>query len=226
MRLGCLFSGGKDSAYAVELALSEHEVVCLITLDSVNPESYMYHTPNVELTRLQAQAIGLPQIIWGTEGVEEVELTDLRSALVEAKEKHRIEGVVSGAIESVYQASRVQRICDELGLWSFNPLWLKDQEKLMRELIEKKYEVIVSGVFAYPLGEDFLGRRVDEDFLGEMIGFREQYGLNVSGEGGEIETTVLDAPFFGGRIRITGASCRWMGDSGVYVIEGAGLVEK
>ena len=70
MRLGVLFSGGKDSTLALQYAADKEEVACLITLLSKNKESYMFHTPNIDVITLQAEALGLPQIIKDIQGRE------------------------------------------------------------------------------------------------------------------------------------------------------------
>ncbi|MDD3374055.1 MAG: diphthine--ammonia ligase, partial [Methanoculleus bourgensis] len=114
MRLGVLFSGGKDSLFACWKAMQHEEVACLITVVSRNPESYMFHTPNIHLAGLQAEAAGLPLVEVETAGEKEAELLDLKRALLEARDRFGIEGVVTGAILSVYQATRVQRLCHEL----------------------------------------------------------------------------------------------------------------
>ncbi len=87
MKLGVLFSGGKDSTLALHLAAEKEQVACLITLVSRNPESYMFHTPNIEVTVLQAEALGLPMVSVETEGKKEEELADLERAIAEAKSK-------------------------------------------------------------------------------------------------------------------------------------------
>ena len=76
MRLGVLFSGGKDSCYALELASEEHEISCLITVNSDNKDSYMFHTPAIEWTKFQAESIGIPHLFGRTPGVEEDELEE------------------------------------------------------------------------------------------------------------------------------------------------------
>src|SRR5208337_4837781 len=119
MRLGVLFSGGKDSTLALHYAEEKEKVVCLITLLSENKESYMFHTPNIDITALQSQALALPQIAKTTRGEKEKELLDLEEAIAEAAKKFQIQGVVTGAVESVYQTERVQRICNKLDLWCF-----------------------------------------------------------------------------------------------------------
>jgi len=226
MNLGVLFSGGKDSAYALHLAMEEHEVSCLITLVSENEESYMFHTPNIGITDLQAQAMGLPLIRQLTKGEKEEELADLEEAIRRAKEEYGIEGVVTGAIGSVYQATRVQRICNELELWCFNPLWKKDQLELLEELVEKEFRVIISGIFAYPFDESWLGRILDRKMIDELMELGRKYEINPSGEGGEIETTVLDAPFFRKRIEVVSHEAHERNHAGVFVIKEARLVSK
>ena len=226
MQLGVLFSGGKDSTLALHLAAEKEEVVCLITILSKNKESYMFHTPNIDITALQAEALGLPQITKTTEGEKEKELSDLEDAIAEAARKFQIEGVVTGAVESVYQAERVQRICNRLGLWCFNPLWKHDQKALLEELLRKQFKVIISGVFAYPLDEKWLGKQIDTQLIDRLVDLQQKYGLSPSGEGGEIETTVLDAPLFKKKIDVLDYSIEAKGNSGVFRIKQARLVSK
>ncbi|RLI97395.1 MAG: TIGR00289 family protein [Candidatus Aenigmatarchaeota archaeon] len=225
MKLGVLFSGGKDSCLACHRAMQKNLIVCLISVLSKNDESYMFHTPNISLTELQAKAMGLPLVRKETEGRKEEELKDLVDAIEEAK-MHGIEGIVTGAIDSVYQSTRIQRICNRLGLYCFNPLWQADQKALMEEVISSGFDAIVSGVFAYPLGREMLGRKIDSKLLDEMMENSKRYGISPSGEGGEIETFVRDGPMFRHRIRVDGARKVFDGDSGIYRIEKARLVKK
>lgn len=226
MKVGVLFSGGKDSCFALFKAEQYHDVVCLITLVSENPESYMFHVPNIELTGLQAEAIGLPLVQRVTKGEKENELEDLKEVLSLAQKRFRIEGVVTGAIRSVYQSTRIQRICGDLGLQCFNPLWMLDQLELLNELVRDGFRVVVSGVFAYPLDESFLGKVIDSEMIEKLRKISEKYSLNPAGEGGEMETTVLDAPFFKKRIEILDCEVSFKGNSGVFRIKKARLVAK
>ncbi len=226
MKLGVLFSGGKDSTLALSKVMEEHEVVCLISIISSNPESYMFHVPNIHLTELQSKAMEIPLMTKETQGVKEEELEDLRKLISEAKEKYEIEGIVTGAIESVYQSSRIQNICDELGLKCLNPLWKMDQVEILRETLEKDFETIISGVFAYKLDKDWLGKQIDEEIIQKLIRLQEKYEINPAGEGGEIETTVLDTPFFKKRIKIVDSEIEWSNDSGIFKIKKAEFASK
>jgi ABC transporter with metal-binding/Fe-S-binding domain ATP-binding protein len=226
MKLGVLFSGGKDSTLALHMAAEKEEIACLITLRSKNPESYMFHTPNIDLTTLQAQALNLTLVMKATKGKKEEELADLEQAILYSKEHLGIEGVVTGAVESVYQAERVQRICQNLDLWCFNPLWKKNQQVLLGELLEKHFKVVISGIFAYPLDETWLGKEIDSEIVSRLLALQREFGISPSGEGGEIETSVLDAPLFRKRIEILDYSKEARGNSGVFIIKQAGLVSK
>ena len=203
MKLGILFSGGKDSTYASWLARKEGYLIeCLISLVSSNENSFMFHTPSIIKVKEQAKVIDVPLVVVGTKGEKEKELEDLEKAIIKAIDKYGIEGVVTGAVESVYQASRVQKICNKLGIECFNPLWQKDQIELLEDLVKKRFEVIITGVFAYPLDEKWLGCKIDKKFIEEVKKLRERYGISPSGEGGEFESFVLNCPLFKKGLRV------------------------
>lgn len=201
LKTAVLFSGGKDSCLALGYALEYTNVECLIIIISKNKESYMFHTPNIRWAEHQAKAIGIPAIVQKTRGVKERELKDLEIAIKKAKSKFKIEGIVTGAIASIYQASRVQAIADKLGIECSNPLWQKDQIELLTELIDKGFDVVIVGVFADGL-DKFIGRKIDDDFIRDIKIIQEKYEINPAGEGGETESFVLNAPFFKKKLEI------------------------
>jgi ABC transporter with metal-binding/Fe-S-binding domain ATP-binding protein len=206
--------------------MENNTVACLITLISENVDSYMFHTPNICHTGLQAEAIGIPLLSWHTEGRKEEELVDLKDAIAAAREKYGIEGIVTGAIESVYQAARVQRICRELNMWCFNPLWQINQVDYLRLLISEGFKIIISGVFAYPFDESWVGATLTEELVRKLEQLQKKYKINPSGEGGELETFVLDGPLFKKRIEILKASRTYENYRGHFLIDDARLVEK
>ncbi len=206
MKLGVLFSGGKDSTMATLLAKKAgNEIACLITLHSENPDSYMFHTPSIKRTEKQAALMGIPLITKDTKGIKEKELGDLEEAIKTAIKKYGIQGIVTGALHSEYQASRIQKICDRLGIKCVNPLWQKDEFQHLEDLIKNKFKVIVIGVSAYPLSASWLGRVIDEDFIRDVTKLKERYNIHVAGEGGEFESFVLDCPLFRRPLKVTGA---------------------
>ncbi|MBC7085962.1 MAG: TIGR00289 family protein [Methanomethylovorans sp.] len=228
LKLGVLFSSGKDSNYALYVMQQQNYAIqCLITIKSINPDSYMFHTPNIDLARLQAEAMGIPLIEQFTRGEKEKELEDLKQAILRAKQEFGIEGVVSGALYSNYQRERIEKVCDELGLKVFSPLWHTDQEKEMRQLLALGFRFIFSSVAAYGLDSKWTGRIITEDDIDKLVKLNKKLGLNVAGEGGEFESFVVDAPMYKKRIEIRESEIKELDECTAKVnIKDAVLVEK
>ncbi|HIP16816.1 MAG TPA: TIGR00289 family protein [Methanothermococcus okinawensis] len=222
MKIAALYSGGKDSAYALWWALNQGwDVKYLVNVVSKNKESYMFHVPNVELTELVSESTGIPLIKVNTTGEKEKEVLDLKKAL----EKLDIEGVVSGALASEYQRTRIDHICEELNIKSFAPLWHKDQELILRDT-SKFFEFKIVSVSAYGLGREYLGKTVNEKNIKELLKIMEKYGINKAFEGGEAETFVFDAPFFNKKIEVLDYDIIWNEINGYYIVKDAILVDK
>jgi len=188
--------------------------------------SYMFHFPNLKWTALQAESIGVPILAEKTEGVKEEELADLERALQEAKAAFDLNGIYTGALASVYQKTRVERICDHLSLKCFSPLWGMEPEAHLRRLVAEGFEVMVVSVSALGLDQRWLGRRLDEETIDELVALGKRFRFHVGLEGGEGETFVLDAPFFSKRIDVHASQKHWKGDSGYLEITNAKLAPK
>lgn len=222
MKLAALISGGKDSSFAIVKALQEgHDVTHLVTIKPANPDSYMFHSANIHLTEMISQACGIPLISETSSGEKEKELDDLRKTLRRVK----VDGVAVGAIESEYQASRVRRICEELGLTMYAPLWHHEPESLIREMITCM-DIRMVKVAAAGMDESWLGRRFDERMIEDLKALHRKYKVHIAGEGGEYETLVLDAPYYRKRINLLETEKVWMGDYGVMGVVRAELGEK
>jgi diphthine-ammonia ligase len=222
MRLASLFTGGKDSVYATHLAVETGETVThLVSMHPKRLDSWMFHSVNLHLVPLSAEALGIPLVQAETSGEKEEELDDLKKVLSGLS----INGVVSGAIASTYQRSRIERICRKLGLVSVTPLWGRDSAQLLEEMIDSGMVIVVTAVAALGLDERWLGRTLDHTALRALVDLSRRYGINICGDGGEMETLVLDAPFFRKRLQVLRIEKSWEGDSGRLFVE-AELREK
>lgn len=202
LRLGALYSSGKDSTYALYLMKQKHDVKCLITLKSKNKDSYMFHTPNIDMVDLQAKAIGLPLLTQETLGEKEKELVDLENAIKTAKEQYQLDGIITGALFSKYQSERIEKIASKLGLQVFSPLWHKDQEQEMREIINAGFHIILSSVAADGLDKTWINKKITTEDIDKLVALNKKIGLNIAGEGGEFESLVLDGPLFSQKLEI------------------------
>ncbi len=206
MRLGALFTGGKDSTYSAFLAGKDNEVVCLMNMYSENKDSYMFHTVGDKLLEMQADALSIPLERYKTKGIKEEELFDLRHFILDIKERYGIEGVVSGALASEYQYNRINAILKDLKLASITPLWHVDIEKYLNDLIKNGFHAMIVSVSADGLDENWLGKEINREALANLIDLSRKYRFNLGFEGGEAETAVLDGPNFKYRIKIEKSS--------------------
>ena len=225
MEVAVLFSGGKDSVRTVHWCLKKgHTVKYLVTMISEKEDSWMFHTPNINLAEMSAEAIGIPIITKETSGIKEKELDDLKDVL-------RILGVdvvACGGIFSDYQKKRFEKICGELNLKLLAPFWHVDPKTFMKETIELGFEVLIIGVYAEGLDESWLGKKLDKKSLEELKKLNEKFGISLVGEGGEYETFVVDGPIFKKRIEIIESDKVWdeKTQSGYLKIKKAKLVDK
>ena len=173
MDVAVLFSGGKDSTMAVWAALeAKEDVKYLLSVKSRNDESYMFHVPNIHITDLLAQALEIPLMSVETDGIKEEELKDLKAAFQDLKDLG-VEAIYTGALYSVYQKSRIEKLGEEVGLKIISPFWHVDELEYMRKIVSLGFKIIISGVAAWGLDESWLGREIDEECIGELVRLNE-----------------------------------------------------
>jgi len=217
MKCLVLFSGGKDSTLALFLSMQS----CFEPfLFSVVAEEYsmMYHYPNIELTKKQAEAMGL-EIFYAKEGNEIEKIKEL-------KESIGIEAMVCGAVKSDYQKTRIERMCYENGLKFYAPLWNLDPLRIYNALFEACFRFIITSVSANGLDESWLGKEITRNNLKELMDLCSKYGINPVFEGGEAETFVFDGPIFKHGLKIEEGKKEWKIMSGMYIIEKIRSVKK
>ena len=208
-----LFSGGKDSSWALYRALEEGlGVERLLTVHPAG-DSYMYHVPETQLARLAAESIGLPLIEVSPDDFDAEQATDsgqqgdrelqpMEARLREHMQTQTVAGVTAGAVESEYQTSRIRAMCDRLDIDLFAPLWQEDPLALGEAMLEAGFEIRILQVAAAGLDESWLGRRLDRAALGELERLEAEYGVHPLGEGGEFETFVTDGPHMTQPVRL------------------------
>ena len=223
MRVAALVTSGKDSALALHRVMKKgYDVKCLVTMLPKREDSWMFHYPNIHMTDLFAEAVGIPLVKAETSGVKDIELEDLKRVLA----KLDVDAVVSGGISSQYQKKSIDKICQELGFMHIAPLWQEDSLKLLEEIISLKMETIIVGVYAHGFNQTWLGRRIDESVVKDLKELNRKYMVSLVGEGGEYETLVLDASFFKKRIELVETEKFWKGESGYLLVKKAILKDK
>jgi len=220
MKLAALFSGGKDSTYAIYLAKKlGHSVDVLLTLYPHSSESHLLHYPNIKFTQLQAESMKTPQLIEETLSDDsENESKKLNNLISLAKEKYSIDGLVHGGILSEYQKDNFSLICEKNQLKIISPLWNKEPESYMKELLNENFEYIISTVSSAGLNHSWLGRIIDKNGLDELQKLQKKFRFNLNFEGGEAETFVTNCPLFEKRLLIQDSTTEWDGYRGRFEI--------
>lgn len=228
MKLASLFSGGKDSTYAIYLAKKRgFSIECLITLYPSNEESLLFHFPNTGVPKLQAQAMNIP-IIEGNIPINNLddEIKSLDHLVKIAKAEYKIEGLINGGLFSNFQKNIFNNISKDNDLVLYSPLWGADQFSYMKELLIHKFFILIVGVSAMGLDEAWLGTIIDQDKLEKLFLLSKKYGFNVAFEGGEAETLVIDCPIYEKRLQILNSTTKWDGQRGIIEITDIVLMDK
>lgn len=209
MKTLALLSGGKDSFLSAQIAMEQgYDVKAALT---VIPEEFsmMFHYPNAAKAEMVASLLGVP---WDT-----IKEEDFKSAIAQYVNMG-FKAITVGAIASEYQKTRVERLCTELGIMSFIPLWRKEQKLILKELQLRGIKAMIVSVSAEGFGPEDLGRTIDQGYIAELDEKNRKYGINVSGEGGEYESYVLAARGMG-ELEVTESEKIWEGSHGYMLLK-------
>ena len=225
MKLGSLFSGGKDSTYAIYLAQKQgHEVTCLLSVFTKSEESHLLHHPNLQWTKLQSESMKIPQLTIHSKSDEtDDELFALETLLKNAKEQFHIEGLVHGGIKSQFQKEKFETLCSKLDLIAVTPLWNAEPEQYMNDLLDSNFVFIMITVSSDGLDDTWLGKTISKSDIDTLKNLSEKFGFNLNFEGGEAETFVVNCPLFANSIKINQAKKIWDGYRGRFEIMDAEL---
>ena len=196
-----------------------YEVECLVSIVPKAGESWIFHVPNIDMVPLMAESLGIELITAETSGSEEDDLRSLKEVLSRLK----IDGIVTGAVWSDYQWDRMNAVCGDLGLKVISPLWRKDQDMVLDELLAAGIRAVIIGCYAEGLDESWLGREIDKKAAEELRNLRDEHGISVIGEGGEYESMTLDSPMHGRPLSITEYEKEWKKGSGTLIVKKAEL---
>ncbi len=247
MRVAVLGSGGKDSTYASWWSqLQGWEVVCIVTVGVTGEDSLMYQIENTPVAGIQASSMGIPWLPVASKGIEEEEITDLERAICGESEPEEdfmaiwpknfelpsemslysgeleIDGLVSGALRSDYQKTRLELMCERIGVRSFSPIWHKDSSQHMRSLLDHGFGVVFTSVSAEGMDESWIGLKLDSESLEILEHLSDTHRFNLDGEGGEFETIVVSAPHMSGTILFDGEAV-WDGYRGFLKLNSCSL---
>ncbi|EKB29352.1 hypothetical protein [Aeromonas dhakensis] len=191
-RVIVLWSGGKDAMQALcHARQAGHQVVALATFAPPSPRFLAHPLSQV---RRQAAALGLPHLLVTIEAPFDL---GYEQALAKLKEEWRLDGVVTGDIDSVAGAPNwIRERCRPLGLTVHTPLWQQPREALLADLLARGIVAHLSCVDTDVLTPEWVGRVLDQGALAELQQLASARGFDACGEQGEYHTMVTDGPGF------------------------------
>ncbi|MCJ7614794.1 diphthine--ammonia ligase [Candidatus Bathyarchaeota archaeon] len=180
-----LFSGGKDSLYAVYLAEKQGvEVDHLLTLIPSLPWPSP-HAENIEALKILADSMG-----------KHLTIVDFQrpAAFIEALKSLEVDALVAGDIYVEAHVAGLKDVCSKVGLTLLEPLYRRDTLELFHEIFGLGFKALITGVNLKDLGEEWLGfvisKETGDNFLSK-IG-----SVDPLGENGEFHTLVIDCPLY------------------------------
>jgi uncharacterized protein (TIGR00290 family) len=191
------WSGGKDSAMALEALLADdrYEVVGLLTSVAEEYKRISHHGVREELLDQQAESIGLPldKLYLPSDGGVPCTNEHYERLMREALQPYCDEGVMRVAHGDLFledlRAYREKNLA-RMEMSGIFPLWKRDTTELIQTFIRSGYKAYLSCVEGV-LGESFAGRALDADLIADL-----PEGVDPCGEYGEFHSFVFDGPFF------------------------------
>jgi len=185
MKAAALFSGGKDSLYAVYLVEKQGVTVDnLITLLPTLPWPSP-HAENVEDLKILAESMG-----------KRLAIVDFKieGAFVEALKSLEVDALVAGDINVEAHLAGLKDVCNKTGLELLEPIYGRDTSELFHEIFSLGFKALITGVNLKYLGEEWLGFTISKE---TGASFLSKIGsVDPLGENGEFHTLVLECPLY------------------------------
>ena len=190
------WSGGKDSCLALYKALKEGlKVGYLFTMLNEDGLRSRGHGLRKEVIEAQAKAIQIP-IIYGKATWDSYE--DEFKRVIRDLKNRGIEGGVFGDLDFQENRDWVEKVCSEVGLQVYEPLWKLKYEIVLTEFINRGFEAIIVSAKSDLIDSNWTGHPLNWDF----IDFLRSRKIDLCGENGEYHTLVTNGPIFKHHLKI------------------------
>ena len=194
------WSGGKDSCLACYRAIASGlEVRYLANTVTEDGKRSRSHGLPARVIQVQSQAMGISLVqrrtTWDNYEVE-------FKSMLRIFKQEGVNGGVFGDIDFEEHRQWVERVCQEADIVPHLPLWGESQGKILRDFIDLGFEAIIVATKADLFGKEWLGQKIDLDFIRHLDKLKETKDITLCGEAGEYHTLVIDGPLFKKRMEI------------------------
>ncbi len=220
-----MYSGGKDSNYAVKHALDKGwNIKYLLSVKPTRTDCYLFHYATVEHTKLQAETLGMKHYLLGCSVADPKQEAEIVRQFVASNEK--VDAVVLGG--TGLQATQIRSIQEALrshGVEVFAAHSGQDHFEVLKQMINDGFEIMITQVASEGLPQ-WLGKTITKDNITQLEEDANKFGFHVGGEGGYYDSFVVNAPTFNKKIVVETEQVMEDQYSGHVLIKKAKLVEK
>lgn len=190
-------------------------------------DSLLFHYPTTNLLGKVSKVIDVPVIEHHCNIAEkDHEVKELTHLVKSAVDEFSIEGLVHGCISSKFQLNIFQDICNKLNIQLISPLWNINNDYYYQQLLGQGFEIMITRVAALGLDKSWLGKKITRDSYSILKKLSLKYKFNITFEGGEAETLVLDCPLYKKRLSVKDHTIKWDGIRGMFEILDIDLIKK
>ena len=188
------WSGGKDSAHALlkVMQTNEYEIVALLTTINRSTQLSTMHNIPIELLEAQSQRIGIPLKIVGLK--PKGTMDDYQAAMKQVVEEYQAQGVTHFIYGDIFlhdiRKYREMQL-EPYGIEVVEPLWGKTSQEVIDDFLATGLKTLVVTTMADGLGEQAIGRLIDESFIKGLPA-----SCDPNGENGEYHTFCYDGPIY------------------------------
>ena len=226
MDVAVLYSGGKDSTYAIEYCMKKNwNIKYLLSVKPSRTDCYLFHYATVEHTRELAKILGIRHVLVGCDVADPAQEANIVKNVVLSNE--RVDAVVLGGVglqetqirslQNALLPFKIEVFASHAGLDSYD---------LLKEMISRGYEIIITEIASDGLTEKHLGFRLNNETFDYFNKLSQKYGFEILGEGGYYNSLVVDGPIFKKKLAILNGKKVMNGSSGYLEVSQIAIINK
>ena len=204
MDVAVLYSGGKDSTYAIEhCMLKGWNVKYLISVKPTRKDCFLFHFATVEHTKDLAKMLQIPHFYVKCRVAEPMKEANIVKRVVEKNQKKkRVDAVVLGGTGlQETQLNSIQKALMPLKVDAFAAHAGEEHDIVVENMLEKGYEIMITQIASDGL-KNWLGKKLTKENFAELRKDSIKYGFHIGFEGGYADTLVVDCPLFTKKLEV------------------------
>lgn len=195
------WSGGKDSALALQSIIlgHEYEIASLMTTVNAAYGRISIHGVRRSLLQKQAASLGIPLLeIFLSSNITNESYGRIMEREMRKLKEAKIGKVVFGDLFLEDVRKYREKNLKKVGMEAVFPLWGRSTKEVVEQFLQTGFKAIVTCVDTTQLDGSFAGLEINADFIADLPA-----GVDPCGENGEFHTFVFDGPIFSTPVRFS-----------------------